>query len=185
MNVLNILKEVGIGLISESPIGKIAIPVINALLPDDQKLPINATGVDAEKIIKNLPPEQRLKIELAEIDLQKAEIEGMTTRYEAMCNSDGQETRAKLVNKAMNALIWLSCLCLAGVGYVYVNEGAKTAFSVEMIGVIAFILGPFAYVVRSYFGDLRVEAKSRHATIDVKQQPGSILTNFLTKKLSN
>ena len=185
MNIFNILKDIGIGLISESPIGKIAIPVINALLPDDKKLPINATGEDAAKIIKNLPPEQRAKIELAEIDLQKSEIEGMTDRYKAMCSADGQETRAKLVDKAMNTLILLSLMFVSAMAYVYVTEGAKQAFSVEMVGAFIAVTGVFAYVVRSYFGDLRVETKSRHATIDTKQQPASLLTNFLAKKINS
>ena len=131
MNILNILKDIGIGLISESPIGKIAIPVINAFLPEDKKLPLNATGEDAQALIKDLPPEQRTKIELAEISLEKAEIEGMTVRYKAMCSADGQETRAKLVNKAMNTLIWLSVTCLLGVGYVYVNDGAKLLLALK------------------------------------------------------
>lgn len=182
MNILNILKDIGIGLISESPIGKIAIPVINAFLPGDKKLPLNATGEDAQALIKDLPPEQRTQIELAEISLEKADIEGQTKRYEAMCNADGQETRAKLVNKAMNSLILLSFMFVCFIGWVYIDKGAEDAFSPAMIGVFFSVTGVFAYVVRSYMGDLRVETKSRHATIDTKQQPGSLLTNFIASK---
>lgn len=183
MNILNILKDVGMGIISASPIGKLALPVINALLPDDKKLPANATGEDAAAIIKSLPPEERSKIELAEIDLEKAEIEGQTERYKAMCSADGQETRAKLVNKAMNSLILLSFMFVCAMAYVYVTDGAQAAFSVEMIGAFFAVTGVYAYVIRSYFGDLKVETKSRHATIDTKQQPGSLLTNFIASKL--
>ena len=168
MNIKSILKTVGLGLLSTHPLGALAIPVINSLLPGDTQLPEGVSGSDAERLIADLPGSQRDQIYLAEIDLKKTEEEGRTRRYEAMAKSDGQETRAKLVNKAMNTLIVISVAFMGATAYVYVSSGAAAAFSVEMAGVFITITGTFAYVVRSYFGDLRSETESRHRAIDEK-----------------
>ena len=69
MNIKSILKTIGMGLLSSTPLGVAAIPVINAMLPNGKKLPENATGQDASNVIAELPPEQQVKIELAEINL--------------------------------------------------------------------------------------------------------------------
>jgi len=168
MDIKSILKTVGTGLLSAHPLGALAIPVINSFLPKDNQLTGRATGTDAEYVIDTLPAAQQESIYLAEIDLKKTEEEGRTRRYEAMARSDGQETRAKLVNKAMNTLIFISVIFVGATAYVYIVSGAATAFSVEMAGVFLTISGTFAYVVRSYFGDLRSETVSRHKAIDDK-----------------
>jgi len=182
MNIGSILKTVGMGLLSASPFGAVAIPLINAILPDDKKLSANATGDVAIAAIKQLPPEEQRKLNLAEINLLVKEEEGRTARYQAMTSSDGQETRAKQVNKAMNALIVISIAFMAATAYVYVKHGAEAAFSIEMAGVFLTVTGTFTYVIRAYFGDLRTETKSRHATIDDKPQPLGLLASLLSRK---
>ncbi len=179
MDIKSILKTVGLGLLSSHPLGALAIPVINSLLPGDSKLPEGVSGSDAERLIGDLPAAQRDAIYLAEIDLKKTEEEGRTRRYEAMAKSDGQETRAKLVNKAMDTLIVISAVFVSSVAYVYTTNGAEAAFSVEMAGVFLTISGTFAYVVRSYFGDLRAETESRHKTIDEKPSAATGLVGIL------
>jgi len=182
MNIKSILMTIGTGLLSSTPLGLAALPVINALLPHDKKLPVDASVSQAQDIIKNLEPDQAYKIEMAEIDLLVEEERGRTERYKAMCESDGQETRAKLVNKAMNALITLSLMFVGAIAYVYIKDGAQVAFSYELSAAFLTITGTFAYVVRAYMGDLRTETTSRHQTIDEKPRPESFLTAFFSKK---
>ena len=163
MDILNVLKEVGVGIISATPLGQAALPIINAFLPKDKQLGASATGDDAQKAIDGLPPEAKQQLLLAKINLKVEEVRGQTSRYEAMCKADGQETRAKQVNKAMNCLIILSLIFVAAVAYVYSTKGAEAAFSYEMAAVFATVSGTFAYVVRAYFGDLKTETQSRHS----------------------
>ena len=174
----DILKTAGTALLSATPFGAAAIPIINSFLPGDKKLAENATGQQAQSAINELPPELKIQLESQKIDLQKVQEQGRTERYKAMCQSDGQETRAKLVNKAMNTLIILSLLFAAATAWVYMQNGAESAFSIEMAGVFITITGTFAYVVRAYFGDLRTETKSRHTTIDEKPQPEGFLSKL-------
>lgn len=163
MDILNILKDVGVGLLSATPFGQAALPIINAFLPDDKQLGDSTTGADAQKVIDALPPEARKQLSLAKINLKIEEERGQTSRYEAMCAADGQETRAKLVNKAMNTLIALSLIFVSAVAWVYIETGAQAAFSYEMAAVFITVSGTFAYVVRAYMGDLKTETQSRHS----------------------
>ncbi|MBL4832612.1 MAG: hypothetical protein JKY26_01450 [Pseudomonas sp.] len=162
MNILNVLKDIGIGLLSATPLGAAALPIINAFLPEDKQLSSSSSGEDAKKAIDGLPPEVIQQLSLAKINLQVEEERGQTSRYEAMCKADGQETRAKLVNKAMSCLIALSLIFVVAVAYVYSTKGAQAAFSYEMAAVFITVSGTFAYVVRAYMGDLKTETQSRH-----------------------
>jgi hypothetical protein len=166
MDLLNVLKDVGMGLLSATPLGQLALPVINAFLPDDKKLTATSTGADAQQAIDTLPPELQQQLSLAKITQEVEEDKGRTSRYEAMCAADGQETRAIQVNKAMNWLIILSLIFVSAVAYVYSTKGAEAAFSYEMAAVYMTVSGTFAYVVRAYFGDLKTETTSRHNVIN-------------------
>lgn len=166
MNIKEILKTVGTAALSTHPLGLAAIPLLNKFLPSDKQLNANSTGQQAVQFISELSGAQKAQIELAEIELAKTDIQGQTDRYIAMTKADGQETRAKIVDKAMNALIAISVLFMCAVAYVYATAGAAVAFSTEMAIVFATVSATFAYVVRAYFGDLKVETTSRHAAIN-------------------
>ena len=183
MNIGKLLGKIGSGLLGATPGGKLAIPVLNAFLPDDMKLSENSTATDAQAAIAKLPPEEQAKINIAEINLEVEQERGRTSRYQAMCSSDGQETRAKLVNKAMNALIGLSCLFVAAICYVYVTDGAEAAFSYELVAIFVAVSGTFAYVVRAYMGDLTTETKSRHKAIDDKPTENGLMSTLIKSKL--
>jgi len=171
MNLMGVLKMVGTGLLASTPLGAAALPVINSFLPDDKKLDESSTGADAQSAVDALPPAARENLMLANITLETEKVKGRTARYEAMCAADGQETRAKMVMRAMNTLIALSLIFLAFVGWVYVTKGATVAANPAMVALFLSIVGPFAYVVRAYFGDLKSETQSRHATVDDKAHP--------------
>lgn len=161
MNLLNVIADVGKGLISSHPLGALAISAVNGFLPADRQISKSNTGEDILDAIDTLTPSQQ--IQLAHIDLKVEEERGRTSRYEAMCKADAQETRAKIVNKAMSSLILLSVIFVLAVAYVYATKGAEDAFSYEMAAVYGTVTATFAYVIRAYFGDLRTETESRHS----------------------
>jgi hypothetical protein len=173
------LKNIGGDLVKDSLPGKAVVGLVKAFVPEAETM----TGDQLQEAIKALPPEQAAQIELAEIDLAKTEEEARTQRFLAMCQGDGQQTRAKLVNKAMNALIVFTSLFVAFIGWVYIEKGAADAFSYEMTAVFGIIVGPFVYAVRAYMGDLKAEAMSRHAAIDEKPKPGNAVAEIIKAKL--
>ena len=162
------------------PGGPLILSAVNALLPDDKKLSETATGAQIADAVDALPPEQRSSLMEKRIDLQIVQEEGMTERYKAMAASDGQETRAKIVNRAMAALMAVTGLFVSATAWVYVERGAEAAFSGEMAAVFATVTGTFAYVIRAYFGDLRAETKSRHQSVDAKPQPLGALAAWVS-----
>jgi len=170
VDLKSVLKTIGTGLLASTPLGMAALPVINAFLPDDKKLDAMATGADARSAVDGLPAEVRGQLELAEINLEVEQERGRTARYQAMCASDGQQTRAKVVMIAIWSLTALTFLFLCFAGWVYVEKGAAAAFSAEMVAFFFALSGTYAYVIRAYFGDLKAETQSRHATIDDKPQ---------------
>ncbi len=169
MKLLDILKTVGTGLVSTHPLGALAITALNHILPDDKQLPESTTGLDALAAVEQMSSADRAKVEVAEFDYKTAIEEGQTRRYEAMTKADGQETRAKIVMISMWSLVVTNIIFIAAVAYVYATKGAATAFSHEMAFVYLTVTGTTAYVIRSYFGDLRQETHSRHACINGKQ----------------
>ena len=172
MDVMSALKSVGVGLLASNPAGAAALSMVNMFLDDDDKLDVTtATAKDAELVIDNLPADSRERLLTAQINLKVEEERGRTSRYEAMCAADGQETRAKIVMIAMWSLTALTFLFLLFAGWVYTEKGAAVAFSTPMVAFFLSLTAPYAYVVRAYFGDLRSETKSRHAAIDDKPQP--------------
>lgn len=164
MDIKSILKAVGGAVLSTNPVGAAALPIINALLPSGKKLLESSTGKDAELLIGALPHSQKTSILSQQIDLEIEKEKGQTSRYIAMCKADGQQTRARIVVMAMYCLIIQSLIFVAAVAYVYCKDGAQSAFSLDMAGVYLAVSGTFAYVIRAYFGDLKSETESRHAT---------------------
>lgn len=179
MDILSILKTVGTAALASTPLGALAIPVINRFLPKDEQLTSASSGDQAQAAINNLPPELKQQISIAEINLEVEKEKGQTSRYQSMCSSDGQETRAKLVNKAMNTLICLSMMFVSATVYVYCKEGAEKAFSYEMATVFTMLSGTFTYVVRAYMGDLKTETKSRHSVVDNKPHVATGLAGII------
>jgi len=180
VNLMSVIKSVGAGLLASTPLGAAALPVINAFLPADSKLTAQSTGADAQVAIDALPPAARESLLLAEINLEVEQERGRTARYQAMAAADGQQTRAKIVSRAMNTLTVLSVTFLLFVGWVYVTKGADAALNYELVALFFSVTGTYAYVIRAYFGDLRSETQSRHAAIDDKPQPAKGLAGLLT-----
>ena len=166
--ILSILKGAGKIALGATPGGAAVLAAANAILPKDKQLTGDTPADQAIKTIETLKSSDQRAIFEAEAEAE-VEIEKQhTERYDLLVNGDGQETRARMADKAMNALIGLSSVFLAFVGTVYFRDGAELAFSVELVAFYGVLTATFAYTVRSYFGDLRSEAESRHQVADNK-----------------
>jgi len=76
MNILKILGKVGSAVVSTMvPGGGAIINMVNEFLPDDKKLPENATGAQAQEAISTLPPVQQAEILAKKYDVEIAEIQ--------------------------------------------------------------------------------------------------------------
>ncbi|WP_017445815.1 hypothetical protein [Gayadomonas joobiniege] len=177
MKIFDVIADVGSAALSSHPLGALVMTAINAFLPDGDKLQLSDSGDIAVSKIDRL--DLQAQIELSKLDLERTKEQADADKYKAMCSADAQETRAKIVNKAMNALIGLSIVFVLSVAYVYGTSGADLAFSFEMATVFITVSGTFAYVVRAYFGDLRNETQSRHASINGLKAPSKGLAGII------
>lgn len=164
MKLLDVIASVGSAALSTHPLGALAVQAVNAFLPNEEKLAVSDTGEKVLAKVDNLP--LNIQVELSRLDLERTKEQADADKYIAMCKADNQETRARMVDKAMNCLITLSLIFVVSVAYVYATKGATAAFSYEMAAVFLTVSSTFAYVVRAYFGDLRSETESRHSSIN-------------------
>jgi hypothetical protein len=135
------------------------IGLVNKLLPDDKKLPEDATGNDVQAVVDTLPPEQQASLMEREIDLKIKQEEGWTERYKAMCSADGQETRAKVV------IMLTKVLCfeiLAFTGLFFWHPEILSNSSVWV--VFGTLTAVPAATIGKYFGELRREHGQRQVS---------------------
>ena len=134
-----------------------AISVVNQFLPEEDKVPQNATPEEVNAKIATLPPDQQASIYEKEIDLKLAEVKSEVDRYEIMTRADSQSTRPKIALLMAYAVCWLIVLYT---GIIIYAIHTKTDMSTwwPLFGVIIAVP---AEVLRNYFGNLRKEQGNR------------------------
>ncbi len=89
MDIWGIIKSVGGAVVRNAvPGGGLIVDAVNALLPDDAKLPTDATGHDIKRAVEALPPEQRAAIEQKRFDVEIAQIRQENSTVRAMLEAD-------------------------------------------------------------------------------------------------
>ena len=180
MNLGDILKTVGSGLITTLTGG--AAPLIlaglNAVLPDDKQLPDNATGLDAQRAIDTLTPEQRASVLSKEYDVEIEEIRGFTDRFKAMAEVDasGNTTRPQIAMMMAVCVVFTVIVTISIFSYAVV-EGKELMIKSIMDGwpFLLAILGTPTALLRSYFAMRTKEKQHKYeATTGVKPQANLI-----------
>ena len=186
MDFKSILKTVGGGLISELvPGGSFIVKAINGFLPDDKKLPENATGEQAKSAIDSLPPDIQAQVLCKEYDVKIEEIRGFTDRFKAMADVDksGNTTRPEI------AMMMAQVVCFTIIVVVSMYAYAITSHDTNMIKAIndgwpmltAIIATPTA-LLRAYFAMRTKEKQHKYeATTGVKPIQG-LISSWLSKK---
>lgn len=185
MDFKSILKTVGGGLISTFvPGGSAIVAGINAFLPDDSKLPDNATGKQAEDAINSLPPDVRAQVLCKEHDVKIEEIRGFTDRFKAMSDVDksGNTTRPEI------AKMMAQVVCFTIIVIVSMYSYAIASHDTDMIKAInegwpmltAIIATPTA-LLRAYFAMRTKEKQQKYEAATGVSAPISMLTSLFKK----
>lgn len=147
-----------------------AIGLVNQFLPADKQLPESATGSDVEDaMVANLTPEQRGSLYERQIDLSIAQEEGWTARYQAMCRSDGQETRAWIARQMARVLVF-EILAFTLWAFFYPEQLTNPV----LWTVFGTLTGVPGTILLNYFGNLRKEQGHRAAAISGVQPAGML-----------
>ena len=155
-NVGEILKNVGMGLVSEIPGASAVIGLVNGFLPADKKLPETATGAQVQSAIDGLPESDRAAVMNKKLDVEIALDKGWTSRYEAMCSADGQSTRPRIAIM-MAQVMSFEILAFTVWCFIY-PEQMKNPVLWTVFGVLT---ATPAGVLMKYFGELRKEQGQR------------------------
>lgn len=178
MNILNIAKSVGLGLLKTAvPAAGPIIDVVNAYLSDDDKLnPDTATGADLEAAVGKLPPEQQAAVLSKQYDVQIATVQAESSAVVAMLQTEQasqHSTRPKIALGAFRVVAFVSVLFASVLAYaVLKGDGALVAAVSNAWPLALAIILPMVRWLDKYFGVLRSESRDRLAAI-TGQQPAS------------
>lgn len=147
-----------------------AIGLVNQFLPSDKKLPLEATGAEVEDaMVANLTPDQRASLYERNVDLVIAQEEGWTARYEAMCRSDGQSTRAWIAKQMARVLVF-EILAFTVWAFWYPDQLANPV----LWTVFGTLTGVPGTILLNYFGNLRKEQGQRASAVSGIPQIGAV-----------
>ena len=89
MKLWDIVKTVGGSVVRNAvPGGGLLVDVVNEFLPDDKKLPAEATGSDIASAVDSLPAEQRAQLMAREFDVDITQIQESNSTLRAMLDAD-------------------------------------------------------------------------------------------------
>lgn len=166
MDIKSILLKVGkVALKNVVPGAGIVIDAVNEFLPSEKKLSKDATGTETMTAINELPPEKAMEIFSKELDVEIAEEEGFTNRFQAAMEADktGNTTRPKI------ALMMAEVTCFEIMVFSIVLCVAIATDRYDMVDtvkatwplVLTMIATPTA-LLRSYFAMREREKKARY-----------------------
>ncbi len=179
MDLWNIVKTVGTGLISTMvPGGPLIVAGINAALPDDKKLPENATGVQAMEAIESLPLEERAAVINKQYDVEITQIKESHDTVKTMLTMDAvnpHSTRPKIAYQAFQLLATIMLIVISLWAYA-VGTGNNVMVKTIQDGwpwMATFIL-PVVGWINAYFGKLVTEQKNKLDAVNGATTPAGI-----------
>lgn len=190
MKLWDVVKSVGSGIVREVvPGGGILVDAVNEFLPDDKKLPSNATGKDIDDAVGSLPAEQRARIYEKEFDVDLTQIRQSNETVRAMLEADTKNphtTRPYIAKGSFHVVAFAVVATVSAWAYGVVTGDSDLVKSVT--GGWQFILsviGPLVTLLWAYFGVLKNEQKNRLDAARGSSTPGGIagiLSNIIKRK---
>ena len=167
MKISDILKKVGTGIIKNIVPGAGAvIDIVNEFLPDDKKLPNDATGDQVQGVIESLPPADRASIMSKELDVQIEEIRGWSSVVDSLSKADasGSSTRPAIANRMAWLIVAEVAVLLICILVVVVRKDAATLKALQdSWELILVAMATPTALLRAYFGLRTQEKKARYA----------------------
>lgn len=172
MNVWEVAKTIGKGILGSSPAGAAVMGVINAVT-GEETLDKDSTGEDAQKVIDALPAEQKAQVLEAKIQAAVEHDAQWTERFKAM-NTSSMAWVRPLVVLMMAAIVAYTIVEFLSIIRTAV-EGADSTDIPNIIRelgaawpAVAAILAIPSFVIRAWFAH-REQAKQRAAELATGQ----------------
>jgi hypothetical protein len=166
MKLKDIVKKVGSSIIRNVvPGGGILVDAVNAFLPEDKKLPTDATGSQVEEAVDSLPPEQRAAVFEKKFDVQLEQIKQQGETLQAMLIAEQKSTHTTRPYIAKGAFQVVAVCTLAVIftwcGGVWLNRPDIVEKAQDAQTFMLYVLGPLVALLMAYFGILKQEHNNR------------------------
>lgn len=185
MDFKTILKTVGTGLITTLvPGGNAIISGINAFLPDDKKLPDNATGTQAQNAINQMTPEVQAQILSKQHDVTIEEIRGFTDRFKTMADVDksGNTTRPFIALLMAWIVAFTVVVVISMYAYAIANGESEMILSInESWPMLTAIIATPTALLRAYFAMRTKEKQQKYEAATGVSAAPSIISALLNK----
>jgi DNA-binding protein len=179
MKLFDILKKAGsIALRTIVPISGPIIDTVNAFLPGDKKLPLDATGEQVNRAVDTLSPEQQAQLLSKEYDVEIAEITSWTQIQSSLAEADkaGASTRPDIAKMMAWVVCYAEIIAISMWGYAVIKNQVSLENSWPLI--VAILATPTA-LLRAYFGMRSKEKKSRYNAAIGQPAQSNIITDVL------
>jgi len=185
MKLKDILKTVAGGAISALvPGGPAIVAMLNGVLGDDNQLPADATGLQAQSAIETLSTSDKASVLNKQYDVEIEEIRGFTDRFKAMADVDATGNTGRPF--AMLMMAW--CVVFAVVVTVSLFAYAIYKSDSEMVSAITggwpFIVGVLSVpssVILAYFGKRTKEKQQKYEIASGTTKPLDFATSLMRK----
>lgn len=162
MKLLDILGKVGGAAVKALvPGGGLIVDVVNEFLPDDKKLPADATGSDMQAAVDSLPPDQRAQLLGREFDVQIEQHHSLQAMLQAE-QASTHTTRPRIALGAFHLVAFVSIVAISLWAYaVAIKDEELVAAVTDGWPFVAAVVGPFVTLLWAYFGVLKQEQRNR------------------------
>lgn len=190
MKLWDVIKTVGSGVIREVvPGGGILVDAVNEFLPDDKKLPNDATGGDVNSALQSLPPADQARLLDKEFDVDITQIRQSNETIRAMLESDAKNkhtTRPYIAKGAFHVLAFAIVATVSAwlVGII-TGDADLVAAVVDGWQFVLAVIGPLVTLLWAYFGVLNREQKNRLDALSGRSGPAGlagVLSNLIKRK---
>jgi len=167
MKIWEIIKSVGSAAIQTAlpGVGTLIVQGVNAVLPDDEQLPVDATGDQIGSAINKLPPEQQAQVLTKEYDVKLEQIKQSHSSLQTMLKANATSThttRPKIAYQAWQVVGFVTLLFGSGWFIAVVTSDSEMIKSIENSYMfVGFLLAPLIVWLNAYFGILRDESKDK------------------------
>lgn len=189
MKLFDIIKNVGSAVVRETvPGGGLLLDAVNAVLPDDKKLPAEATGEDVDRAVAGLPDEQRAALLSREFDVDIEALRQRGDSLRAMLETEQKSqhtTRPYIAKGAFQVVAACSIAVLfTWCGGVWLNRPEIVDKAQDGAPLMLTVLGPMVALLYAYFGVLRKEQQNRLNAAQGKESGsglGALVGKFLKR----
>ena len=149
-----------------------AVKAINSFMPDDKKLPENASKDEIQAAVDSLPPEQKAALMEKKIELEIVKEKEWSKVVDSLAKADatGNTTRHDIAMMFARAVVFIDGLMSLLLAWAVYKEQIDIVTAWPMVVAIT---GPPLTVIMTYFGKRTVEKLGRYAQSTGRQHvPG-------------